>query len=183
VGKWFGGDRTVEQQFTGLDQLWPRVEGKSVLDVGCAEGYIAVECEKRGAIDVVGVDVRQEAVDAALQRARNRKAAFMWADVNRWTPPGRFDVVLLLAVLHKLKQPADVLRRIIEHGCKDTATIVLRLRRKDWPVLVDMRSKYKEQDIRFVMYDHGFTLVHEDDGPVADGQPAEWCGFFERVTA
>ena len=39
---WFGGDRTFEQQMTGLDWLAEACRGKSVLDFGCAEGLISI---------------------------------------------------------------------------------------------------------------------------------------------
>ncbi len=180
---WFGGHRTIEQQMTGLDQLWPRVVGKSVLDVGCAEGHIAIECERRGAVDVIGIEHRREAVIRANKLARNHAVTFIEADANFCTPPRRFDVILMLAVLHKLREPEIALGRIIDHGAADNCTVVLRQRRSDWPVLKDARSGYRPQDLRFAMYDRGFTLVHEDDGPIDNGQPPEWVGVFERVTS
>jgi 2-polyprenyl-3-methyl-5-hydroxy-6-metoxy-1,4-benzoquinol methylase len=188
---WFGGHRTIEQQMTGLDQLWPRVKGKTVLDLGCAEGAIALRCWQHGAKEVLGLEHRKDAVDEF-----NRQAAKMGAtaigvevDLNTWHP-ARFgvngapfaDVILMLAILHKLRKPADQLMRFLA-SASPTATVVLRTRRRDWPVLRDERSAWVPQDIRFCMYDHGFNLVHEDDGPVDNGEPPEWVGIFERVRA
>lgn len=185
---WFGGHRTVEQQMTGLDQLWPRVKGKTVLDLGCAEGDIAFRCAAEGAANVIGLEHRADAVEKFNRGARERglHATAFVVDLNVWPLPrrtfGGFDVILMLAILHKLRKPADQLMRFLA-SADETATVVLRTRRRDWPVLRDERSGPLPQDIRFCMYDHGFNLVHEDDGPVDNGEPPEWVGIFERVRA
>ena len=179
---WFGGHRTIEQQMTGLDQLWPRVKGKTVLDLGCAEGAIAMRCIDEGAMLVHGYEHRNDAVQAFNRLAHGTRAVAYCFDLNTWPFQGRYDVILMLAILHKLRKPADQLMRFLA-SADETATVVLRTRRRDWPVLRDERSGFLPQDIRFCMYDHGFNLVHEDDGPIDNGEPPEWVGIFERVRA
>lgn len=185
---WFGGHRTIEQQMTGLDQLWPRVKGKTVLDLGCAEGAIALRCCAEGALGVIGLEHRHDAVEEFNRSARRERvnAHAFERDLNVWPQPhrdlGKFDVILMLAILHKLRKPADQLMRFLA-SADETATVVLRTRRRDWPVLRDERSGFLPQDIRFCMYDHGFNLAHEDDGPIDNGEPPEWVGIFERVRA
>ena len=181
---WFGGHRTIEQQMTGLDQLWPRVKGKTVLDLGCAEGAIAMRCIDEGAMRVTGDERRDGAVQEfdRLARARGAHAVAYCHDLNTWPFRAQHSVILMLAILHKLRKPADQLMRFLA-SASPTATVVLRTRRRDWPVLRDERSAWVPQDIRFCMYDHGFNLVHEDDGPVDNGEPPEWVGIFERVRA
>lgn len=183
---WFGGHRTIEQQMTGLGQLWERVEGKKVLDLGCAEGAIAFRCLDHGATEVLGLEHRADACDEFNRLAGDRPASALCVDLNTWNP-GRasmrqYDVILMLAILHKLRRPADQLMRFLSCAAP-TATVVLRTRQRDWPVLCDERSGFLPQDIRFCMYDHGFNLVHEDDGPIDNGEPPEWVGIFERALA
>jgi SAM-dependent methyltransferase len=175
-------DRTVKQQLTGLDQLWPRVRDKTVIDVGCAEGVVAFECLAYGAAAVLGVEMRQPAVHEANRKAERECLPFLakQADANTWAPPTQADVILLLAILHKLAEPAQALDRFLAAGAGDNCTVVLRTRRRDWPVLRDARSGMRPQRLDAVLHKHGFTLVHEDDGPVCDGQPAEWVGVFEK---
>lgn len=186
-GRGEAGDRTIEQQMTGLDQLWPRVAGKAVADLGCAEGAISLECARRGAAYVRGWERRHHAVDEVNRLARKESLDVVayCADVDGGPvfSAERYDVILLLAILHKLKEPVLTLSRVIEHAAEDRCTIVLRTRARDWPVLHDARSGFHPQDLRFVMYDTEFTLVHEADGPSVDGQPPEWVGIFERSIA
>lgn len=176
----------LERQMTGLDMLWDRVTGATIADIGCAEGDIGMECVRRGAGFVLGIEYRPEAVKEANERARNvDNFTCLREDADHW--PGRpmldrsrFDVILLLAVLHKLHRPAAALDRILRHTAKPTATVVLRLRPRDWPVLRDERSGNRPQDLDEVLRMHRFRLVHVDEGPVSGGVP-EWVGLFERV--
>lgn len=178
----------LERQLQGLDLLWDRVTGKGVLDIGSAEGDIAIECCRRGASHVLGIEYREGAVREANARARELGVNFGCKrdDADHW--PGRpmhesarFDVILLLAVLHKLHKPAEALHRIVDRCARPTATVALRLRPRDWPVLRDERSGNRPQELGAVMRLHRFVLVHEDEGPVSGGVP-EWVGIFERVS-
>lgn len=176
----------LERQLTGLDLLWDRVTGSTVADIGCAEGDIGMECVRRGAGFVLGIEYREAAVKAANQRARNvDNFTVLREDADHWPPRpmgerARFDVILMLAVLHKLQKPEASLVRIIDRCAKPTATVVLRLRPRDWPVLRDERSGNRPQQIGTALTALGFRLVHEDEGPVSGGVP-EWVGILERV--
>ncbi len=47
----------------------PNLEGKSLLDIGCNEGFFCMEAKKRGAARVVGIDRGAEFIEAAKKRA------------------------------------------------------------------------------------------------------------------
>ncbi|HEU4657343.1 MAG TPA: methionine biosynthesis protein MetW [Capillimicrobium sp.] len=81
--------------------------GSRVLDVGCAEGYLAAELVARGC-EVVGIE--PDARAAAAARARGIEVLEL--DVE--TVPlaaARFDVVVFADVLEHLRDPVAVLRR------------------------------------------------------------------------
>lgn len=87
--------------------------GKSVLDVGCSDGFFAFEAEKRGASRVVAFDEwsspfvdRPEGFDTA-HRLLNSKVEFHRLDLQTLDPAqlGQFDIVLCLGVLYHLKHP------------------------------------------------------------------------------
>lgn len=173
------GDRTFEQQLIGLEQLWPWVKGASVLDVGCAEGLIAIECERQGAENVLGVELRGDAVKRANELARNRTASFLQADANVFTvAPLSFDVVLMLAILHKLRDPSAAFERYLR-AARQLA--VVRLPNDDWPVLRDARSGNRPHDLAAVAARAGFDMTGWAQGPVADGNPPEFVGYLTRI--
>lgn len=185
---WFGQTRTLEQQMTGLDELGGLVEGKTVLDIGCAEGAISLECLKRGARAVYGVELVPEFVTEARFQAKladraagtHVPAAFIQGDANTWTPAAdeRYDVVLLLAVLQKLKDPSAACKRIAKCA-RDW--VIVRLPPGAAPVIVDQRSGLQAHDIQYALREAGFELMAVTDGPVAEAGVPEWTGFFGRT--
>jgi tRNA (mo5U34)-methyltransferase len=89
------------------------LSGKSVLDVGCSDGFFAFECEKRGAGRVVAFDEwsspyidRPEGFETA-HRLLGSKVEFRRLDLQTLDPAqlGQFDVVLCLGVLYHLRHP------------------------------------------------------------------------------
>lgn len=173
---WFGkgGDRTLEQQLTGLDELLDHVPGKSVLDVGCAEGLISHHLIDNGAAAVHGLEVRADFVDEANRLRGDRACSFDVADANEYKPKREYDIVLMLAVLHKLKNPSDACKKFAK-AARDL--VVLRLPPKEAPFIIDERSGSKPFDIAKAMEDSGFRLgAHGRIGPFN-----EWMGYYTRV--
>ncbi len=85
-----------------LDLVTP---GSRVLDVGCAEGYLAAELAARGC-SVVGVEPDARAAAVARERGIN----VLEFDVEEVALDATaFDVVLFVDVLEHLREPAPVL--------------------------------------------------------------------------
>lgn len=169
------GDRTLEQQMTGLVPLLGSVSGKSVLDIGCAEGLIALKLLDAGASAVHGVEHRKDFVEVANKLRGDRAATFEVGDANEWAPKRHYDVVLMLAILQKLRNPAQACMRYAQAA---NQLVVLRLPPKHAPVIIDERSHSQPFDMHEVMVAAGFeqTLV-------LSGHLGEWVGFYERVRA
>ena len=82
------------------------LSGKSVLDIGCNEGFFCVQAKKRGASYVLGVDTHPPFIETALQRADQCDADVDFIVGNIFNVSGkRFDVILVLSVLHYIKNP------------------------------------------------------------------------------
>jgi ubiquinone/menaquinone biosynthesis C-methylase UbiE len=181
-GRWFGGDRTIEQQMMGLDRLFADVEGKSVLDVGCAEGLIAMECAKSGAAMVRAGEIRKDAVAWARHHREHDKLLkhkdiiFWEQDANVWQPQASYDIVLMLAVLHKLEDPSAACKRFARVA-RDL--VVIRLPPGHAPTIIDSRSGNVPHDIDTAVLTSGFYLEHAGyNGPFG-----EWVGYYRRRSA
>lgn len=170
---WFGGDRTFEQQMTGLDWLADACRGKSILDFGCAEGLISIHLLKHGAKSAGGVELLQERVDRARKFAKDFSFYAVQGDANMWTPLGPYDVTLALAILHKLKDPSTVARRLAR---ATRELIVLRLPPATGSTIIDRRSGNVPHDIDAVLKSEGF--VQERAGNT--GPYSEWIGAYRR---
>jgi len=90
-----------------------RLTGKSVLDIGCNEGFFCAEAARRGAGRVVGFDQLENAIAFATQTYGDLGIDFR---VGRWNslPEGPFDYVLWLSSMHYELDPLSVFRRVFE---------------------------------------------------------------------
>lgn len=115
-GKW-----TLPRRFFALDTLLSDCEGRTILDVGCAEGLISKACLDSGATRVDGIELDPDRVAEARQRtaAYGVKAQFFQADLN--TAPlflksadfeNVYDFVAYLGVHHHLRK--DVRLTVLE---------------------------------------------------------------------
>ncbi len=92
--------------------------GCSLLDIGCNEGFYAIEAWRRGASPVLGLD-NQQRKDVAAKFALIKSVLGHGADFREWDvqdskagSPGPFEIVLFLSVFHHLKYPFYALDRV-----------------------------------------------------------------------
>jgi tRNA (mo5U34)-methyltransferase len=102
-----------------------RLDGKTVLDIGAAEGFYSFECEKRGAI-VTAVDV-VNAADSGFGLTRSllgSNARHIHGSIYNLDPAiiGQFDLVICLGVLYHLRYPLLALDNLWS-VCKDQLII------------------------------------------------------------
>lgn len=180
---WFdvkGGDyeRKLVDQLRGLRpvldefRLWNgRRKPLTALDVGCAEGLIAMECAKAGAISVHGVELVPQRVADANRLRGSLPCSFEVANVSTYTPPRPYDVLLALSILHKLPNPSATLYRLVHNFC--TRMVVIRLPPGRGPLVLDPRSNNVPHDLDATLQDLGFNLEHE-----AEGHLNEWIGIW-----
>lgn len=169
------GDRKIDQQLKGLERLLDTVSGKYVLDVGCAEGLIALKVEQAGAKAVHGVEIVEAHVEVARSLAGpDSRCSFEVGDANHWQPSDSFDVTLMLAVLHKLRDPSAAVRRFAR---VTRELCIVRLPPATAPLIVDERSGNKPHDIATVLASENFSLDQ-----ITRGEFDEWCGYFTRMT-
>lgn len=103
-----------------LDKI-PSLEGKSVLDIGCNEGFFCGAALSQGATRVVGVDRSAPAIEAA--RARFPDAEFhraSWWDI----PNEKFDLILFLSAVHYEPNPKALFAKLHDHLTPDGVLIL-----------------------------------------------------------
>jgi ribosomal protein L11 methyltransferase len=85
-----------------------------VVDLGTGSGILALAARLLGAKRVIGIDSDPVAISTAKENARRNKidnVQFRLADVRRWKPPGKIDIMtanlfsgLILEILPKLRR-------------------------------------------------------------------------------
>lgn len=110
------GNKSVEQLGNEID-LWqfPKdLTGKTVLDIGCADGYWTVMAKERGAKSVISID---EQMTNGLRWLINEKVfpiEFKLVDVlsPEFLTLGSFDFVIFAGVLYHTRNPLEALTRV-----------------------------------------------------------------------
>ncbi len=167
------GERTLAEQMLGLAPALAGCNGKTVLDLGCAEGLIGIEFAKAGAI-VRGLELQQQYVDMGNRLAAEagvadhcRFARHDLGDLNEPVMPASFpcpdgaDIVLALAIVHKLRNPGRALRnmaRLAKHR------LVIRLPIGSEGHIVCKHDARQSCDSHRVMFDAGFMLEQTQKG-------------------
>lgn len=106
------GDRTLEEQMLGLDPALAEAKGKTVLDLGCAEGLIGREFARAGATRVLGIELLKSHLEVARKACKGfREMEFVCAHLGAYIAQvgaeiEQFDIVLALGIIHKLDDPA-----------------------------------------------------------------------------
>lgn len=175
------GDRTLEDQLKGLGPLLAEVKGKTVCDLGCAEGLIGLELLNHGAASLYGCDVIEGNIAEARRQAAARTGCrFQCIDIERLVEQEensaelwRYDIVLALAIFHKLKDPT---RAALFVGSVTGDLAVVRLPPATAPVVIDARSGNRPHDIRKALEQRGLVLER-----VERGHLDEWTGYFRRA--
>jgi Methyltransferase domain len=192
-----GGQWDIARQDAGLSEI--DFKGKTVLEIGCAEGLVSLQNLKRGAKLTHGIEYRERAVEVANSIAGvlglGDVARFYWGDIgdttNAFSQPGmleRYDVIIAMAVLQKVTNQPRVLGKILE---KCGSTLVLRLpfrkifRYRFFPLRHSYDNSWGPVDPVEVAKQNGFKLLWESTG-YPQGKPPfpktgeAWLGVFER---
>jgi SAM-dependent methyltransferase len=148
----------------GKDDAFP-LKGKSVLDIGCNEGFFCLEAVKQGARRVLGIDYSQHYIDLAKVRcpeAEFRKAT--WWEI----PDEKFDVIFFLSAIHYEADQKKLLTKLLDHLTPD-GVLVLECGvapgdgQGAWKTIVrwDAERKYPHRDylINVLLSDYATRLI------------------------
>ncbi|HXG59026.1 MAG TPA: methyltransferase domain-containing protein [Thermoanaerobaculia bacterium] len=123
-------DRTIEPQvynqyhaqldlYRGIAR---RYGARTVLDVGCAQGTLALLLAEEG-LRVTAVDIRQSFLDYARSRYEHGAIEFVAANIFERPSLGRFDLVFANQIIEHLVYPVELLR--ILAGYVDTGGVIV----------------------------------------------------------
>lgn len=137
LGPWFhnlrlGGLQTAPHHFLGdypeikfqsfREVLPARLDGMSVLDIGCNAGFYSFEMKRRGAARVLGIDTDEHYLRQARFSAEVLDADVEFRRMPVWDVASlgeRFNLVIFMGVLYHLRHPLLALDLIHEHVAKD----------------------------------------------------------------
>ena len=92
------------------------IRGKTLLDVGSCYGGFCIEALQRGASKAVGIELSRKRIQAArtLADMLGLSPDYRFEDIESLELDETFDVTICLDVLHHLRDPIGVLRKLSE---------------------------------------------------------------------
>lgn len=181
------GDDDINERYLSMLQL-PDLTGKTVLDIGCSDGFYSFECEKRGAAKVIAVDDPKINASRGFHVAKNilrSQVEFIPINLFDINPKefGKFDIVLALGLIYHLKSFYIGLE-IIKELTKELVIIQSRIDRGN-DLIVNVTVPLNKHDhitwipslptLSLVMEDIGFKITmkhcYGSEGVIIHGQP------------
>jgi len=156
-------------------QIHSDLTGKTVLDIGCNEGFFCSVAVKRGADRVVGIDFSIPHLEIARRLYENDGIEFINSNWNT-LPPGPFDLMLWTSAMHYECDPRSVFEqchvRLAAGGL-----LIVECGVFDWPTK-EMVPVQRHNDTRWyptmpllMEFLTGFSVRRVGWGEVAEGDP------------
>jgi 2-polyprenyl-3-methyl-5-hydroxy-6-metoxy-1,4-benzoquinol methylase len=137
----------VARFIESLSRLVRKAAPKSILEIGCGEGFLALALARQG-YAVRGIDVRERAIDFASRRAQETgmtsRLRFEAGDLYKFSAEDfREDLLVCCEVLEHLDHPEDALERLAELPAEYAVFSVPR--EPLWRILNLCRFKYLDK--------------------------------------
>jgi SAM-dependent methyltransferase len=97
------------QKFNSLHIQEHELQNKSILDIGCNEGYFCFKAAELGAKKVIGIDYNKKWIKLAEERNQYDNVSFVCENVSflKIISSESFDIVFLFSALHYMSGPQD----------------------------------------------------------------------------
>jgi 2-polyprenyl-3-methyl-5-hydroxy-6-metoxy-1,4-benzoquinol methylase len=119
----------VSRFIDSLFSLVRKASPRTILEIGCGEGFLALALAEQG-YSVHGLDVRKEAIDFALKRAKETnqesQLRFEVGDIYKISTEGfQEDLLVCCEVLEHLHDPKAALDRLTELSAEYADSVFL----------------------------------------------------------
>lgn len=96
-----------------LKPLFPPLQGKSVLDLGCGYGWHCRFSAENGARRVLGIDISQRMIKEAQSRNRGKQIEYRICGIEEYEyPENMWDFVISNLALHYIKNIEQIFQKI-----------------------------------------------------------------------
>lgn len=161
----YDGERTVAEQMRGLEYTLDAIKpSDTVLDAGCAEGHIARAVAERTQF-VDACDINKEMLAVAKGVCKGTRVRIYHHDFNNAWPGTfvRYDVILALAIIHKVHDPR---RLLLDFAERTSHRLVIRLPVGSHGQIINKHGALKRPcDINAELTARNFVLSHQCEGP------------------
>ncbi len=188
----------IDRFLKKLAQAVPIAPYMSVLDLGCAMGYLSYHLAER-CVRVVGVDVSPEAIDFARRTYVRKNLRFEVADILSWDPGERFDIILFVSLYeHFTRAEQDRALELFKNWLAPGGMVVAHtITAKSWLGRKRTREKnlgtidfsgdlthtcvFSLNDLKEHFHSHGYVLRGEYRKYGSFGLKGHWLGRLFKL--
>lgn len=96
-----------------VEPLFPKLQGKKVLDLGCGYGWHCKYAAQMGATEILGIDSSQKMIAKAVADNSDDKIKYKVCGVEEYIyPENTYDLVVSNLVLHYIENLANVYQKV-----------------------------------------------------------------------
>lgn len=110
--------KDMYERYTFTIEHCEPVKDRKFLDVGCGNGMYSLELARRGAAQVVGIDIAEVMIDLCRKSSQEKgfddRCTFIQTDLLDYTPDTKFDVSFGIGLFDYISDPLPVLKRMRE---------------------------------------------------------------------
>ena len=104
---------TAAGEWHQLKPLFPELQGKHVLDLGCGYGWHCRFSEEQGAARILGIDLSKRMIEEAEKRNGGNKITYRVCGIEMYEyPENTWDCVLSNLALHYIENLESVFRKV-----------------------------------------------------------------------
>ena len=98
-----------------LKPLFPRLQGKKVLDLGCGYGWHCKFAEEQGAVQVLGIDISQRMLNEAQKRNTGENIRYRLCNIENYEyPENTWDCVVSNLALHYITDLEGIYQKVYQ---------------------------------------------------------------------
>ena len=96
-----------------LRPLFPPLQGKSVLDLGCGYGWHCKFSAEKGAVRVLGIDASQKMIEEAKRRNKESHITYRLCGIEEYEyPKNMWDCVISNLALHYIENIEQIFQKV-----------------------------------------------------------------------
>jgi len=110
--------KDMYERYTFTIEHCEPVRDRKFLDVGCGNGMYSLELARRGAAQVIGIDIAEVMIDLCRKSSQEKgfddTCTFIQTDLLDYKPDTKFDVSFGIGLFDYISDPLPVLKRMRE---------------------------------------------------------------------
>lgn len=96
-----------------LQPLFPELQGKRILDLGCGYGWHCKYAAQMGATEILGIDSSKKMIAKAIMENPDERIKYEVCDIQEYSyPESTYDLVISNLVLHYVENLEDIYQKV-----------------------------------------------------------------------